>query len=211
MFNKKISHNVNNYLHINICGCRNLASVAIHSDFITTLPSRIFYYSAIKSIELPESIKVIDRYAFQSCYYLETIYIPKGLESVGTEAFDGADAIHTIYYGGSEGDWANISVVDYHNDVLKLATKVYNYVKPSAGLAFEINSDGTSYSVTGLGKCTDTDIAILSEHNRLPVTHIASGSFAGTAITSVIIPDSVTHIGNSAFELCRNITSLSCL
>ena len=126
-------------------GCRNLASVAIHSDSITTLPSRIFYYSAIKSIELPESIKVIDRYAFQSCYYLETIYIPKGLESVGTEAFDGADAIHTIYYGGSEGDWANISVVDYHNDVLKLATKVYNYVKPSAGLAFEINSDGTSY------------------------------------------------------------------
>ena len=108
-------------------GCRNLVSVAIHSDSITTLPSRVFYYSAIKSIELPESIKVIDRYAFQSCYYLETIYIPKGLESVGTEAFDGCP-ITTVYYGGSESDWANISIVDYCNDAIKNASKVYDYV-----------------------------------------------------------------------------------
>ena len=112
-------------------GCGNLTSVTILSNSITTLPSRVFYYSVITSIELPESVKVIDNYAFQSCYYLETIYIPAGLESVGSEAFDGADAIHTIYYGGSEEDWAKISVVDYHNDVLKLATKVYNYGKAS--------------------------------------------------------------------------------
>ena len=30
-----------------------------------------------------------------------------------------------------------------------------------------------------------------------------------SAITSIIIPDSITHIGTSAFELCRNITSLT--
>ena len=105
----------------------NLASVTILSNSITTLPSRTFAYTKITSITLPESLKVIDRYAFQGCYYLETIVIPKGLESIGTEAFDGCP-ITTVYYGGSEADWANISIVDYCNDAIKNADKVYNYV-----------------------------------------------------------------------------------
>ena len=105
----------------------NLASVTILSNSITTLPSRTFAYTKITSITLPESIKVIDRYAFQGCYYLETIVIPKGLESIGTEAFDGCP-ITTVYYGGGEADWANISIVDYCNDAIKNAPKVYNYI-----------------------------------------------------------------------------------
>ena len=105
----------------------NLASVTILSNSITTLPSRTFAYTKITSITLPESLKVIDRYAFQGCYSLETITIPKALESIGTEAFDGCP-ITTVYYGGSETDWANISIVDYCNDAIKNASKVYNYV-----------------------------------------------------------------------------------
>ena len=107
-------------------GCERLTSVRL-SDNITTLHSRVFYRTAITSIVLPESFKVIDKYAFQSCYYLETITIPKTLESIGTEAFDGCP-ITTVYYGGSEADWANISIVDYCNDAIKNAPKVYNYV-----------------------------------------------------------------------------------
>ena len=107
-------------------GCERLTSVRL-SDNITTLPSRVFYRTAITSIVLPESFKVIDKYAFQSCYSLETITIPKTLESIGTEAFDGCP-ITTVYYGGSESDWANISIVDYCNDAIKNASKVYNYV-----------------------------------------------------------------------------------
>ena len=106
----------------------NLSSVTILSNSITTLPARVFAYTKITSIELPESVKVIDRYAFQGCYYLETIYIPVTVESIGTEAFDGAP-ITTVYYGGSEEDWANISIVDYCNDAIKNAPKVYSYVK----------------------------------------------------------------------------------
>ena len=105
----------------------NLASVTILSNSITTLPSRTFAYTKITSIELPASLKVIDRYAFQGCYYLETITIPATLESIGTEAFDGCP-LTTVYYGGSESDWANISIVDYCNDAIKNATKVYYYI-----------------------------------------------------------------------------------
>ena len=107
-------------------GCERLTSVRL-SDNITTLPSRVFYRTAITSIVLPESFKVIDKYAFQGCYSLETITIPKTLESIGTEAFDGCP-ITTVYYGGSEADWANIFIVDYCNDAIKNADKVYNYI-----------------------------------------------------------------------------------
>ena len=191
-------------------GCRSLESVTILSNSITTLPSRVFYYSVITSIELPESVKVIDRYAFQSCYYLETIYIPGGLESVGTEAFDGADAIHTIYYGGSEEDWAKISVVDYHNDVLKLATKVYNYVKPSEGLAFNVGTDNTA-QVDNMGSCNDTKVVIPSTTaDGYAVSGIESMAFyKKTEITSVILPAGMKVIGNDAFGLCSSLASIS--
>ena len=187
-------------------GCERLTSVRL-SDNITTLPSRVFYRTAITSIVLPESFKVIDKYAFQSCYYLETITIPKTLESIGTEAFDGCP-ITTVYYGGSESDWANISIVDYCNDAIKNAPKVYNYGKASEGLLYDINDDGQSYTVTGIGDCSDTDVVIPSMYNGLPVTGIGERAFAEcTSITSIDIPVGVTSIGEYAFYKC-SITSV---
>ena len=40
----------------------------------------------------------------------------------------------------------------------------------SKGLAYTLNADGASYSITGIGECTDTEIMIPSEYNGLPVT-----------------------------------------
>ena len=70
----------------------------------------------------------------------------------------------------------------------------------SEGLAFEMNSDGKSYAVVGIGECKDTVIYIPDEYNDLPITSIGFEAFRGNEqITHVYIPNSVTYIDTQAF------------
>lgn len=71
------------------------------------------------------------------------------------------------------------------------------------GVEFTLNTDGKSYSVTGIGDVTSTDVVIAGTYNGLPVTEIADDAFADNAtITSVTIGEGVTKIGNFAFDSC---------
>lgn len=81
-------------------------------------------------------------------------------------------------------------------------------IKTSQGLRYSLNDDGVSYSLYNIGTCTDTDIVIPSKYEGLPVTNIYPYAFQNQAITSVIIPDSVTSIGYNAFNNCANLTSV---
>ena len=81
--------------------------------------------------------------------------------------------------------------------------------KPSEGLTYKLNSDGVSYSVTGIGTCTDTDIIIPDTYENLPVITISQQAFKKCSnLVSITIPDSVTSIWNSAFEGCLSLASI---
>ncbi len=78
----------------------------------------------------------------------------------------------------------------------------------------ETSSDFTS-SVSG-GSCTITayrgsaaSVVIPDRINGLTVTAIAANAFKGTAVTSIVVPDTVTTIGASAFENCAHLASVS--
>ena len=82
--------------------------------------------------------------------------------------------------------------------------------RPSEGLDYFLNSDGTGYTVMGIGTCPDKEIIIPSEYDAKPVTSIGSYAFNNCAgLTSITIPNSVTSIGHSAFYNCTGLTSIT--
>ncbi len=79
----------------------------------------------------------------------------------------------------------------------------------SEGIVFDLLEDGT-YSVTGIGSFTGTELIIPSKYNGAPVSLIGEGAFARcSSIVSAKIPNSLVKIGNSAFSDCTSLTSVT--
>ncbi len=82
--------------------------------------------------------------------------------------------------------------------------------KVSEGLVFSLNDDASSYSVTGKGVCKDTEIFIPSTYKDLPVTGIGIQAFDHASdVTKIVVPDSVTSIGERAFNGCTNLIEIT--
>ncbi len=81
--------------------------------------------------------------------------------------------------------------------------------KPSEGLLYMSNGDGTCF--VALGDCTDEDI-VIPDHSPSgeKVVQIKAYAFAGNKqVKSIQIPETVTAIGEGAFEACVELESVN--
>lgn len=64
-------------------------------------------------------------------------------------------------------------------------------------------------TITGCTSSSPKNVAIPAEIGGIPVTSIGNQAFFMKSISSLTIPDSVTSIGDSAFALCFDLTSVT--
>lgn len=76
----------------------------------------------------------------------------------------------------------------------------------SSGLEYRAIADGMLL-LCGIGTCTDEDIVVPESLNSSVVVGVDDSAFIrSNHIKSVILPESVSYIGGSAFAWCRNLT-----
>lgn len=88
----------------------------------------------------------------------------------------------------------------------EVASAVWTYTHITQGLTYGKNSNGTSYSVTGIGTADTPHIVIPDTYEGLPVTNIKSSAFYNnTFIESVILGANITTVETTAFRNCPSL------
>ncbi|HBM98695.1 MAG TPA: hypothetical protein DD413_04645 [Ruminococcus sp.] len=99
------------------------------------------------------------------------------------------------YTDGTSDNLGNIGAEETTNDYLIFSL-------------LEDNTYGVALN-TNYTNSVIENINIPSTYKGLPVTIIRDNAFKNSKIESINIPDSITVIGNSAFENCKNITAVT--
>ena len=84
-----------------------------------------------------------------------------------------------------------------------------NKVEDCTYLSFELNSDGTGYSVTDVLDKSLTELIIPSTYKGLPVTSIATYAITTVQAEKIYIPESVISIADNAFDYNSNIKEVT--
>ena len=65
-------------------------------DGVTRIGASAFIFTAIESVEIPESVTEIDDHAFSSCKALTVLTLPSSLQRIGASAFSNCESITVL-------------------------------------------------------------------------------------------------------------------
>ena len=213
--------------------CESLTSIDIPNS-ITHIESGAFQgCTSLTSINIPDSVVSIQHQVFYGCTSLKSVNIPNSVTNIGDYTFHVGETTEeypipglTIYceqdsYAETYAKEKNIPIV--YTDVKDMATKTelerLKYygdkdIIPSDESYFTVNSTGeTITGLTDTGK-TQMELVIPYKINGVEITNLEYGNNTSIlngngVITKIVIPNSVTRIGDDAFKDCTSLISVN--
>ena len=187
----------------------------------------------LSSITLSESLETIGESAFFGCVALKEINIPSSVSYIGYDAFSGCSGLTKIGVQENSKYFASVDGVLYNEAV----TELYCYPQSKAATSFvmpktvekvhwgafeqnknlksiTVNFIGTEHngefstgfaSVFGDEVPSNVETVVLKEIETVP----ANAFYGCTSIKKIVLPESVTEIGEGAFSGCTSLTSVN--
>jgi hypothetical protein len=186
-----------------------ITSVTIPSTIATIGASAFQSCTSITALTIPSSVATIGASAFQSCTSITALTIPSSVTNIGISAFQYCSNLGTINLGYKTtptGFKVRTNAFSDINATLIIQGTTTNCVIP--------NSSAINTGIFSSLSTPNTTITISNPTNTSIIT-IGDYAFSGysstpnTAITSVKIPNTVTSIGTSAFQLCYNLNMIT--
>ena len=197
------------------------ASVGGGSSSSTAIPKTTTGAITIPTTLGGYPVTIIERSAFYNCRGLTSVTIGNGVKSIEDSAFGNCSSLKSVTIPNS--------VTSIWNDVFGSCESLTSVTIPASVtsirasafhgcgelMSFSVDADNPNYSSVGgmlLSKDAHELIAGINGVVIIPdsVTSIGDFAFDGRyGLTSVTIPDSVTSIGGWAFHLCNGLTSVT--
>lgn len=196
---------------------------------VTSIGEKAFNLcTGLTSVSIPESVTSIGGYAFYVCTGLTSVSIPESVTSIGDNAFKACSSLEKVTYNAENctscGSYsypafpANLKEVIIGNSVKTIPA--YTFYNCNSLTSVTIPNSGTSigsyafYGCTGLTKAEFVSIESIcsikfANYDSNPLSYAHHLYVGGKEITELIIPESVTSIGNFAFCNCSGLTSVS--
>ena len=183
------------------------------------------------SVVIPEEVTFMNRTrkvtsignsAFCNCRGLTSVTIPSSVTSIGGGAFAVCSGLTSVTIpnsvtsigGGAFAGCSGLTSVTIHSSVTSIGGGAFSGCTGLTSIFVE--SSNSVYDSRGncnaiIETATNTLIAGCKISFIPPsVTSIGNSAFNGcSGLTSITIPSSVTTIGNSAFSYCRGLTSIT--
>ena len=191
-------------------GTATETEIVIPSEYdgkpVAEIGENAFYEYELTSVEIPASIKVIEKNAFRSCLNLTEVVIPDSVIKISYGAFYGCKGLKEITIGKS------VAVIEqYAFEGMGTGAKNVYYTGDLGGWCeIDFGESGDSYLMNKGrtlyvdGKKVEGDIVIPKG-----TTKISDRAFYRQNITSVTISDGVTSIGKDAFYSCPNLKNVT--
>ena len=181
--------------------CDNLASVTL-SNGLKYIGSYAFNScNSLKSITIPDSVTEINESAFSRCYSLENVTLPSGISTISYGLFRSCDNLNSINIPSSVTSIGSDAFYDtgiYNND----ANWENNVLYIGKYLIKADNMTGT-YTI----KPGTTVIADDAFHEYYYNEETDEETYSN--LQGIVIPGSVTYIGDDAFYRCDKLTSVT--
>ena len=195
---------------------------------VVTLPGYAFSaYTGVRKVILPESVKTVDRYAFENCYDLETVEMP-AVEEIEFRAFHYCHNLkyiklpstlktmgHGVFYecsalaeGGltvdmSEVDGENVEIGNYMFNASSLFTVNGKKVVPGVKKVI-LPANIKEIPREMFGGCENLEwVTYYTDKVDPDGNKILAGADKGNGI---YLPEGVTNINSEAFADCIKIT-----